>query len=166
MLENSILLCLGIVPKNLIILYISFGSHIFCERILVCGYRGSVNKESPSERSLLPQYQSNDIKNCPVLWPICSKIHQALIGHSFPWIRDIFCKNPFQKSSKTNETMSKISLVFLPKHHDNHMYSSILYSWEYGIPLNRLFIRGERPADPPKRIVHAKACRSHCRKDM
>ena len=93
-------------------------------------------KKPAFERSLLPEYQSDDIENCLVLLPICSVTHPALIGYSSPWIGKIFGKTPsenLQKPVKNDEKdfpwFSFLTIMTL------NMDSCILYSWMNGISL-------------------------------
>ena len=74
-----------------------------------------------------------------------------------------FCKKPFPKvQKKTSENDKQNFLGFLPNNNDTNMYSSISFSWENDILLNKLFIPGGRLIYFPKRIAGAKSCSNQC----
>ena len=92
-----------------------------------------------------------------------------------------FAQKTSSKNMQNRVKTIKISFVLLSNKSDVHMLSCISFSWENGIPLNRLFIpagrlvRAEevrlkimialesrlRLVHPRKRVARAKACRSH-----
>ena len=67
----------------------------------------SINKKALRLKILLPEYQSNDIENCHVLFPICSVMFSdlyGLVGHFFLSKWEIFCRKALtEKPAKTSE---------------------------------------------------------------
>ena len=116
-------------------------------------------------KSLLPEYQSNDIENCLVLSPICQIGFSNLPGFNRPFlpveIGDFLQRAPFGNLQKRVKTPSKIFLVLLPSNNDSWMCSCIFSSWENGIPLNKLFTLGKRLFNQPNGKHVLKDAESH-----
>ena len=75
---------------------------------------GRVKKRLRFEKILLPEYQSNDIENGLVLYPICQIRFSNLPGFNWPFlpveIGDFLQKAPSKNQQKRLKTPSKISL--------------------------------------------------------
>ena len=115
---------------------------------------------------LIPEYQSNDIKNCLVLFPICQIRFSNLPGFNRLFlpveIGDFLQKAPSENLLKTSEnSKQKFPFVLLPSNNDSWMCSCILSSWENGIPLNKLFTLGGRLFNRPKRKHMLQRAESH-----
>ena len=92
-----------------------------------------------------------------------SVIYPALIGHSFPSKKVIFCRKPLLKTCKNEQKQqAKFPFVLLSSNNDFWMCSCISSSWENGIPLNKLFTPGGRLCNPRKRKHLLKHVESHC----
>ena len=91
-----------------------------------------------------------------------SVIHPALIGHSFPLKKEIFCRKPLSKTCKNErKQQAKFPFVLLPSNYDSWMSTSILSSWENGIPLNVLATLGGRLFNHSKRKHVLNRAESH-----
>ena len=89
-----------------------------------------------------------------------SVTYAALIDHSFPSKKEIFCRKPLSKTCKNErKQQAKFPFVLLPSNNDSWMCSCILSSWENG--MNNLFTLGGRLFNPPKRKHVLKRAESH-----
>ena len=122
---------------------------------------GEPTKRPGVLKILLPEYQSNDIENCLVLFPICLIRLSNLPGFNRLFLPvemgDLLQKASFENLQNRVKTTSKISLSSPPSNNDTWMCTCILSSWENGISLNKLFIPERRLFQSLRRTAGAKA---------